>query len=88
MGFIDGSYVKAHQHSAGQLANHLKLSEKAELAGHPRYIWRSMLYGLPIAFNVTGGEVNDCTEALGIIESLPGYAVFIMDKGESGESET
>lgn len=38
--FIDGSYVKAHQHSAGLPVVKLRPSAKAERAIRPRSIWR------------------------------------------------
>ncbi|MBK8971242.1 MAG: IS5 family transposase [Hahellaceae bacterium] len=83
--FIDGSYVKAHQHSAGAIGKSPQAIGKSR-AGRTSKIHLAIdAYGLPIAFNITGGEVNDCTEAPGIIESLPGTQFFIMDKGYESE---
>lgn len=83
--FIDGSYVKAHQHSAGAIGKSPQAIGKSR-AGRTSKIHLAIdAYGLPIAFTITGGEVNDCTEAPGIIESLPGTEFFIMDKGYESE---
>ena len=41
--------------------------------------------GLPIDFDVTGGEVNDCTAAPELIEKLPVSDYVIADKGYDSE---
>ncbi|MBK8972124.1 MAG: IS5 family transposase [Hahellaceae bacterium] len=86
--FIDGSYVKAHQHSAGAIGKSPQAIGKSR-AGRTSKIHLAIdAYGLPIAFTITGGEVNDCTEALWIIESLPGTEFSLWIKAmKVSESE-
>jgi IS5 family transposase len=40
-----------------------------------------IVYGLPVEFEITGGEVNDCSAAPDLIASLPDAEVIIADKG-------
>ena len=84
--FIDGSYVKAHQHSAGAS------SEENQAIGLSRGGNTSKIhlsvdsYGLPIAFIVTGGEVHDSKAANALIELLPQSDFIIADKGYDSEA--
>ena len=83
--FIDGSYAKAHQHSAGAA------SEEPEAIGKSRAGNTSKIHlavdacGLPIAFDITGGEINDCTAATELIAQLPLAEVIVADKGYDSE---
>ena len=38
-------------------------------------------YGLPEAFTMTGGHINDCTESPALIEKIDAAQVLIADKG-------
>ena len=38
-------------------------------------------YGLPEVFTITGGHINDCTEAPTLIEKIDAAQVLIADKG-------
>ncbi|SFI45416.1 Transposase DDE domain-containing protein [Nitrosomonas sp. Nm34] len=38
-------------------------------------------YGLPVEFEITGGEVNDCSAAPDLIARLPDAKAMIADKG-------
>ena len=61
--FIDGSSVKAHQHSSGA-SNGQESAIGKSVAGNTTKIHRAVdSCGLPIHFLVTGGEVHDCKEA-------------------------
>ena len=42
-------------------------------------------YGLPIDFEITGGEVHDCKNALEFISKLPISDYLIADKGYDNE---
>jgi len=42
-------------------------------------------YGLPIEFDITGGEVHDCKAAPELIEKLPTAEFTIADKGYDSE---
>ncbi len=79
--FIDGSYVKAHQHSAGARGCEPQAVGKSR-AGHTTKIHLAVdSYGLPIEFTVTGGEIHDSTAASELIEQLPPSTAIVADKG-------
>lgn len=42
-------------------------------------------YGLPIEFEITGGEINDCSAAPGLITRLPDTKAIVADKGYDSE---
>ncbi len=69
--FIDGSIVKAHQHSAGAAGKNEQAIGKS-VAGNTTKIHMAVdACGLPIEFELTGGEVHDCKVAPEFIEKLP-----------------
>jgi len=83
--FIDGSYAKAHQHSAGAA------SGKDEAIGRSRAGNTSKIHlavdacELPIALDITGGQINDCTRAASLIAKVAGAESIIVDKGYDSE---
>jgi len=83
--FIDGSIVKAHQHSTGAAG----IDEQAigkSVAGNATKIHMAVdACGLPIEFELTGGEVHDCKVAPEFIEKLPVSEYTIADKGYDSE---
>ncbi|SFJ06080.1 IS5 family transposase, partial [Nitrosomonas sp. Nm34] len=42
-------------------------------------------YGLPVEFEITGGEVNDCSAAPDLIARLPEAKAIVADKGYDSE---
>ena len=60
---IDGSYVKAHQHSSGAASGENEAIGKSRAGNTTKIHLAVDAYGLPIEFVITGGEVNDCTAA-------------------------
>ena len=83
--FIDGSYVKAHQHSAGAVGQESQAIGKSR-AGNTTKIHRVVdSYGLPVEFEITGGEVNDCSAAPDLIARLADAKVIVADKGYDSE---
>lgn len=83
--FIDGSIVKAHQHSAGAASEENQAIGKS-CAGNTTKIHMAVdAHGLPIGFEITGGEVHDCKIAPEFIEKLPNAAFTIADKGYDSE---
>ena len=42
-------------------------------------------YGLPVEFEITGGEVNNCSAAPDLIAKLPGAEAIVADKGYDSE---
>ena len=83
--FIDGSIVKAHQHSAGAAGKNEQAIGKS-VAGNTTKIHMAVdACGLPIEFELTGGEVHDCKVAPEFIEKLPISEYIIADKGYDSE---
>ncbi len=69
--FVDGTYVKAHQHSAGAASGQLEAIGKSR-AGHTSKIHLAAdAYGLPVAFEITGGDIIDSTAAPELFVQLP-----------------
>lgn len=69
--FIDGSFVKAHQHSAGAASDENQAIGKFRGGNTTKIHMAVDAYGLPIDFEITGGEVHDCKVAPEFIEKLP-----------------
>lgn len=83
--FIDGTYVKAHQHSAGAASSQPEAIGRSR-AGHTSKIHLAVdAHGLPVAFRLTGGNVNDSTEAPCLIAQLPSGEAIVADKGYDSE---
>ena len=83
--FVDASIVKAHQHSAGAASDENQAIGKS-VAGNTTKIHMAVdAYGLPIQFEITGGEVHDCKFAPEFIAGLPSAEYTIADKGYDSE---
>jgi transposase len=83
--FIDGSIVKAHQHSAG-IPNKEAQAIGRSVAGNTTKIHMAVdAFGLPIAFQLTGGEVHDAKAAPNFIKDVPIAIYTIADKGYDSE---
>lgn len=79
--FIDGSIIKAHQHSAGASSSEIEAIGKS-VAGNTTKIHMAVDgFGFPIAFQLTGGEVHDAKVAPNLIKILPIAEYIIADKG-------
>ena len=61
--FIDGSYAKAHQHSAGAASANDEAIGKSRAGNTSKIHLAVDAHGLPIEFEITGGQINDCTQA-------------------------
>ena len=83
--FIDGSIVKAHQHSTGAVGKENQAIGKS-VAGNTTKIHMAVdAYGLPIEFHLTGGEVHDSKAAPELIVRLPLADYITADKGYDSE---
>jgi len=84
--FIDGSIVKAHQHSTGaRTADNEGIGKS--VAGNTTKIHMAVdSYGLPIEFHITGGEVHDSKAAQTLIDMLPSPDYIIADRGYDSEA--
>jgi transposase len=84
--FIDGSYVKAHQHSTGA-ASKQEQAIALSRGGNTSKIHLAVdNYGLPIEFIITGADVHDSKVANELIELLPQGDFVIADKGYDSEA--
>lgn len=83
--FIDGSYAKAHQHSAGAVSVSDEAIGKSRAGNTSKIHLAVDACGLPIEFEITGGQVNDCTVAPELIARIPQAEIIIADKGYDSE---
>jgi transposase len=83
--FIDGSYVKAHQHSAGASGADSQSIGKRRAENTTNIHLAVDSDGLPIEFTVTGGEIHNSTAASELIEPLPPAKAVVADKGYDSE---
>ena len=79
--FVDGSYVRAHQHASGaRLGEERAIGRSAGGATTKIHI-AAYAHGNPIDFEITEGEVHDVKAAPKIIEKVGVAENFIADKG-------
>ena len=83
--FIDGSIVKAHQHSAGAASEENQAIGKSRGGNTTKIHMAVDAHGLLIDFEITGGVVHDCKVAPEFIEKLPDAGHTIADKGYDSE---
>lgn len=83
--FIDGSIVKAHQHSAGAGTGNAEAIGKSRGGNTTKIHMAVDSYGLPIHFELSGGEVHDSKMAVELIELLPEASYIVADKGYDSE---
>ena len=83
--FIDGSIVKAHQHSTGAASNNNEAIGRSRGGNTTKIHMAVDSGGLPIHFVISGGEVHDCNMAEEIIFDLPKSDYVIADKGYDSE---
>lgn len=84
--FIDGSYVKAHQHSTGAASKHEQAIALSKGGNTSKIHLAVDSYGLPIEFIITGGDVHDSKVANELIELLPQGDFVVADKGYDSEA--
>lgn len=83
--FIDGSIVRAHQHSSGGVCDENQAIGKS-MGGNTTKIHMAVdAFGLPIEFLLMKGEVHDAKEAPNLIQKLPNAYFIITDKGYDSE---
>lgn len=84
--FIDGSIIKAHQHSMGAATNQSEAIGKSRGGNTTKIHMAVDSYGLPIHFNLSSGEVHDSQMAEMLIDELPEANYIIADKGYDSEA--
>lgn len=76
--FIDGTYyVKAHQYSTGAATRQPEAIGKSRAGLTSKIHLAVDGYGLPVAFEITGGEINDCTAASELTAQPPLAEVIV-----------
>jgi transposase len=83
---MDGSYAKAHQHSAGAAGDKDEAIGKSRAGNTSKIHLAVDACGLPVAFEITGGQINDCTQASALIARVPTAETIIADKGYDSEA--
>jgi transposase len=84
--FVDGSIVKAHQHSTGAASDEDQAIGKSVAGNTTKIHMAAEAHGLPIDFIITGGEVHDCKVAPEFVAQLPDADYTIADKGYDKEA--
>ncbi|MGH8433190.1 MAG: IS5 family transposase [Pseudomonas sp.] len=84
--FIDGSYAKAHQHSAGAASGKDEAIGKSRAGNTSKIHLAVDACGLPVVFEITGGQINDCTQAHALIAKVSDAQTIIADKGYDSEA--
>jgi transposase len=83
--FIDGSIVRAHQHSTGAARDDNQAIGLSRGGNTTKIHMAVDSFGLPIDFKITGGEAHDCKIASEFIMQLPISDYTIADKGYDSE---
>ena len=84
--FIDGSIVKAHQHSCGAIKGADESIGKSRGGNSTKIHLVVDSGGLPVNFELTGGHRNDITMAESVIENSPTSELVVADKGYDSQS--
>ena len=84
--FIDGSYVKAHQHSTGAATEGNEAIGLSAGGNTTKIHLSTDSCGNPVHFELTAGNINDCTAAPSLIEQSPVSEYLIADRGYDSES--
>ena len=83
--YIDGSVVKAHQHSTGARKNEETSIGKSVAGNSSKIHLVTDSHGNPVDFEVTAGQVHDIQMATELIERTPDSKFTIADKGYDAE---
>ncbi len=79
--FIDGTIVKAHQHSSGAVKG-METAIGKSVAGNTSKIHMSVdACGNPVCFEITEGQLHDVKAAPDLISQLPKGGATIADRG-------
>ena len=83
--FVDGTIVKAHQHSSGAVRGEETAIGKSVAGNSTKIHLACDAYGLPIELEITGGQVHEVKIAPHLIDNIPNLENFIADKGFDSE---
>jgi transposase len=82
--FIDGSYVRAHQHASGARSGELRAIGTSRGGPTTKIHMATDAHGNPLCIEITGGQVHDSQVAPLLIEQVEGESL-IADKGYDSE---
>lgn len=83
--FIDGSIVKAHQHSTGARKGEETAIGKSVAGNTSKIHMVADSHGNPVDFEITEGQMHDIQMAPALIERTPKSEFTVGDKGYDGE---
>lgn len=83
--FIDGSIIRAHQHSTGAATDSNEAIGKSRGGNSTKIHLAVDSYGLPVCFKLSGGQVNDIVHAEELINQSPKSSYVVADKGYDSE---
>lgn len=83
--FIDGSYIRAHQHASGARHGFKRAIGRSRGERTTKIHLATDANGLPIDFKITGGEVHDSQVAEQLIGEIDPANYLIADKGYDSE---
>ena len=79
--FVDGSYIRAHQHASGARRDEERAIGKSCRGSTTKIHMATDAHGNPLDFEITGGDVHDAKIAPQLIEKIGLAEHFIADKG-------
>ena len=84
--FIDGSYIRCHQHASGARRGEDRAIGQSRGGATTKIHLSCDADGYPLNFKITGGEIHDSQVAGELIEMIGQADYFIADKGYDSES--
>ena len=83
--FIDGSIVRAHQHSTGATSNENESIGKSRCGNSTKIHLAVDSGGLPVYFELSCGNTNDIVHAESLVVNCPSSNTVVADKGYDSE---
>ncbi|WP_228153552.1 IS5 family transposase [Acinetobacter sp. ACNIH4] len=83
--FIDGSYIRVHQHASGARHGFERAIGQSRGGRTTKIHLATDANGLPIDFKITGGGVHDSQVAKQLIDTVGEATYLIADKGYDAE---
>ncbi|WP_228135338.1 IS5 family transposase [Acinetobacter indicus] len=83
--FIDGSYIRVHQHASGARNGFERAIGQSRGGRTTKIHLATDASGLPIDFKITGGGVHDSQVAKQLIDTVGEATYLIADKGYDAE---
>jgi transposase len=84
--FVDGSYVRAHQHASGARLGAERAIGRSRGGSTTKIHMACDAHGNPIDFEITGGEIHDAKAAPQLIEKVKRTENFVADKAYDSEA--